>query len=519
MIHQFDHRWATYEASGGDDEDACRNVTVMEKRSADFVVRPRYWVRQREVLARLADVPAAVAKAYVGDAEPVLRKAVANWLALAFVGQYPLATPRDIVAKMVGKPFAEALPKEWLDEKFKVGTSAPPSADELNMIRNSSDLFCTFDAIMDRRSPRWLMGWRDITNATNERTVIASVIARAAVGNKMPLINLPVKARGKDAACFLGNLDCLVLDFVARQKIGGTTLNFFYVRQFPILKPSSYSELDACYIVPRVLELTYTSHDLKPWAEDLGYTGEPFVFDEERRAVLRAELDAYYAKLYGLNEEELRYILDPADVAGADYPSETFRVLKDREIREYGEYRTKNKVLEAWKRLESEPEIEIAASTKTVRLRTKLSQAFPSDGVETFIFELFPQVVAQYPGQTLGFYKEAAVLALMPDARSRLVPGVSTGTNYLPDGEWRVRWTEVVNTLVGRKVVALTREGTVLTGEGQIKVRHYDIDAALIAQTVAGAKRLADASAGAGMAGGVDVEVVRIAEEIQRRVA
>ena len=55
---------------------------------------------------------------------------------------------------------------------------------------------------------------------------------------------------------------------------------------------------------------------------------------------MRAELDAFYARAYGLTRDELRYILDPADVRGPDYPSETFRVLKTNEIARYGEYRT-----------------------------------------------------------------------------------------------------------------------------------------------------------------------------------
>jgi len=76
----------------------------------------------------------------------------------------------------------------------------------------------------------------------------------------------------------------------------------------------------------------------------------PFKWDEERRAVLRAELDAYYAKLYGLTEEELRYILDPKDVHCEDFPSQTSRVLKDKETRLYNEYRTKRLILEAWAR-------------------------------------------------------------------------------------------------------------------------------------------------------------------------
>ena len=56
--------------------------------------------------------------------------------------------------------------------------------------------------------------------------------------------------------------------------------------------------------------------------------------------------------LYGLTRDELRYILDPADVKGDDYPSETFRGLKNNDIRNFGEYRTARLVLHAWDRLE-----------------------------------------------------------------------------------------------------------------------------------------------------------------------
>jgi hypothetical protein len=118
------------------------------------------------------------------------------------------------------------------------------------------------------------------------------------------------------------------------------------------LEQSIYTETGLNFIVPRVLELTYTAHDLQPWAEDLGYDGPPFAFDPNRRAQLRAELDAWYAKAYGLSRDELRYILDPADVMGDDYPSETFRVLKNNELKEFGEYRTRRLVLEAWDKLE-----------------------------------------------------------------------------------------------------------------------------------------------------------------------
>jgi hypothetical protein len=196
---------------------------------------------------------------------------------------------------------------------------------------------------------QWLMGWRDITNATNRRTLISGVIPSWGVGDKF-LLMLPCQQKAFPSLLY-GSLGSLACDFVARQKLGGTSFKYFTMKQLSVLPPSFYDSAAIAFINPRVLELTYTSHDLKPWAEDLGYDGPPFRFDPERRALLRAELDAYYAHLYGLSRDELRYILDPADVMGPDYPSETFRVLKNNEIRQFGEYRTQRLVLEAWDRL------------------------------------------------------------------------------------------------------------------------------------------------------------------------
>ncbi len=70
-------------------------------------------------------------------------------------------------------------------------------------------------------------------------------------------------------------------------------------------------------------------------------------WDEARRA----ELDAWYARAYGLTRDELRFILDPADVHGPDFPGETFGVLKEKEAAKFGEYRPRRMVLEAWERL------------------------------------------------------------------------------------------------------------------------------------------------------------------------
>jgi hypothetical protein len=153
-------------------------------------------------------------------------------------------------------------------------------------------------------------------------------------------------------ACLVANMSSLVFDLIARQKAGGVHMNFFYVKQFCAIPPSYYGEGHLAFIVPRVLELTYTSHSMASFARDLDYDGPPFAWNDDRRAQLRAELDAWYARAYGLTRDELRYILDPADVKGADYPSETFRVLTKNEIAKFGEYRTARLVLAAWDALE-----------------------------------------------------------------------------------------------------------------------------------------------------------------------
>lgn len=155
-------------------------------------------------------------------------------------------------------------------------------------------------------------------------------------------------------ALLLGNFNSLVFDYCLRNALSQPSIPQGVFQQTATLPPLAYSAEDIAFIVPRVLELTYTSHSMAPFARDLGYDGPPFAWDEDRRAHLRAELDAWYARAYGLTRDELRYILDPADVKGADYPSETFRVLKKNEIVKFGEYRTAKLVPQAWDRMEAD---------------------------------------------------------------------------------------------------------------------------------------------------------------------
>ncbi|HMN92731.1 MAG TPA: N-6 DNA methylase [Hydrogenophaga sp.] len=407
MIHQFDHRWATYvdAASGTAGEVETVDVSDAQKAEPACTVRPRYWVDEREVLARVARVPSRVARACLalhaareaGDATAQdtaladLQLALAQWVAgeLFHAAAGPIPSAEGWTAQQAQRHIAPveqqlrarfprldtALRGEGLTTKKALAdfpkwatqnrdarlddAELAALAETLRVSALAEALRSLLDGWMDGRSPSWLMGWRDITNATNERTVIASVAPRAGVGNNMPLMLFGSAVSTGPLAALLGNLCSLVFDFVARHKVGGTHLNYFIYKQLPVLSPERYTEVDLAFIVPRVLELTYTAHDLQAWGQDLAAydprptaeQGRPFAWIPERRALLRAELDAYYARLYGLTRDELRYILDPKDVMGEDYPSETFRVLKEGEMRAYGEYRTRRLVLQAWDEL------------------------------------------------------------------------------------------------------------------------------------------------------------------------
>ena len=196
----------------------------------------------------------------------------------------------------------------------------------------------------------WLMGWRDISNATNERTVISGIFPKSAVGNKIPLL-IPALPFQKIVYLLMSSLNSFVQDYIARQKIGGTTLNFFIAQQFAVLPPSTYtqptpwdSEITITeWIHARILELLYTAEDMRPFAHEMGYDGEPFPWDEKRRFALRAELDAAFFHLYlpaepdgrwrkAVNESETDYreltAVFPTPRHAVDYIMETFPIKK-----------------------------------------------------------------------------------------------------------------------------------------------------------------------------------------------
>lgn len=243
MIHQFDHRWATYE------QDKTRDMSAEEKNAPSQIAFPRWTVRATELDSRLIDI--------------------------------------------------------W-----------------------------------DRE---WFVGWRDIARSTDERTAISALLPRVGVGHHIPLFVDP-NSSAADMAAFCANFNSFPLDYAARQKVGGTHMTFFIMRQLPIFQPGRYDRTATWssetvlrgWIAERVLELTYTAWDLQPFAQDLDYEGPPFRWDPGRRFEIRCELDAAYFHLYEIERDDVDYIMS------------TFPIVERKDIAAHGAYRTRDRILEIY---------------------------------------------------------------------------------------------------------------------------------------------------------------------------
>ena len=158
------------------------------------------------------------------------------------------------------------------------------------------------------------------------------------------------------------SIGSIIFDYVVRQKIQGQTLNLFILEQLPVVPPERYdaehfgSKTAAEIVREAVLELTYTAHDMAPFARDMGHVDEagdvlpPFVWDDDRRLYLRAKLDALFFHLYGVTDrDDVRYIYS------------TFPIVERQETKAYGRYRSRDLCLAWMNALDAgDPDAEIA---------------------------------------------------------------------------------------------------------------------------------------------------------------
>ena len=189
------------------------------------------------------------------------------------------------------------------------------------------------------QSMGWTLVYRRITRPTDYRTTIATIIPWCGVSYTIPMLRSGGgDFTASDAACLQSTLSSFCFDYISRQKLQGASMSLGSLEQLPVIAPSDYDrqfgDTTAREIVrEHVLKLTYTAHDMAPFARDLGYEGRPFVWDDEDRRHLRARLDALYFHLYGLSREDAAYVMD------------TFPIVRKEDEAKFGKYRTREMVL------------------------------------------------------------------------------------------------------------------------------------------------------------------------------
>ena len=191
----------------------------------------------------------------------------------------------------------------------------------------------------------FILGFKHVTAPTNIRSMIAALIPGVGAGNSLPLLLGTNGSTTGTVAAMVANLNSIPLDYVVRQKVQGQNLNWFIIEQLPVVPPDRYEAVrfgpktTGKIVREAVLELTYTAHDMAPFARDMGYvdeTGEvrpPFPWNEDRRLILRCKLDAVFFYLYGVTDrDDIRYIYSTFPIVEREEKAVYGGVYRSREL-------------------------------------------------------------------------------------------------------------------------------------------------------------------------------------------
>ncbi|MBF0561549.1 MAG: N-6 DNA methylase [Alphaproteobacteria bacterium] len=197
------------------------------------------------------------------------------------------------------------------------------------------------------------IGFCDVASPTNQRALVAAIIpANTLCGDKVPTIMF-VPHNDLTSLLWIGIANSFCLDFIARKKVA-LKMSYTVLDSLPLPRTYGNTALEQA-IARRALLLTATGLEMVPFWERVApllgmdaHTNSP-VENPDRRAQLRAEIDVIVARdLFGLDKDEMRYLLDPEDVLGSSCGFETFGALKRAEIRERKHFATRDLIMETW---------------------------------------------------------------------------------------------------------------------------------------------------------------------------
>lgn len=215
----------------------------------------------------------------------------------------------------------------------------------------------------------WVIAFRDITSPVVFRTAICSVLPHFCTTETCRCVFFEEESHSKRALAFITSINSFPLDFICRTKFSGNHLSTFIVKQLPLPTREMIEvflerlNLSSNWVDTRALELIYTAWDLETFAQDCGWSGPPFHWDETRRFLLRCELDSMFFHIYLPSEKNGDWCLAEGETAedlmrlrtsfqtprnAVEYILDTFPIVRRRDEEKWGEYRTKRVILEIY---------------------------------------------------------------------------------------------------------------------------------------------------------------------------
>ncbi len=293
-------------------------------------VSPQYWVSPECVVQAVSRVPEALLQAYRTRRADDILKILAAWLAGYHLNRGHNTCTRETLAQ-VYNPMFHALPPTpgaWVAAP-ELEREWPLTPGDLLLIKRQQDVLTLAHHLTEKHCPGWFIAWREVVDLAHP--VIATVFPRVGLAQTCPLLQLAA-ADATLASCLLANLNSVIVNFCARQKIPGRRLTPEILYQLPIVPPTTYvapcawdhAVLLRDWVAPRVLELVYTAVALAPLARDCGYDGPAFRWQADRRRWLHSELEAAYCLIYGLARADVAYMLETCTPGQPSQPSEVF---------------------------------------------------------------------------------------------------------------------------------------------------------------------------------------------------
>jgi hypothetical protein len=369
MLHQFDHRFSTYAGA----TESQLNVGILPQSTAEqkadpsYTVFPRFWVRDEIVESAIPHYPEPLYIALQLRDEDSVVRVLLHWLAGWHLCRNELTVARSVIFRSDRYELAKEVKRSFSPYAGEAGARRlqlefPLSEEDSLQVLSEQNPIEVAAALLKKFSPRWFLSWRDITNAGNERTLVAGIVPVCAIGNSAQLA-FRARHNAKLTTGLLGSLDSFIVDYVARQKVGGTHINQPLLRQLAVLAPESYlmrflGAYFVDFVVPRVMELVYTAWDMVPVAQDCGFQGAPYCWDDARRFQIRAELDAAYLFAYlgpsdswalakGESRDELARLRShfPTPRDAATHLLNSFPLVRGKDEKAHGTYRTRETIL------------------------------------------------------------------------------------------------------------------------------------------------------------------------------